>query len=639
MKAVTHLLPALLFMSAAAGIAVADTPPPATGYGQLPYELPAVGSYQLPPLGIARDGDLLDADGKQTSLYEVFGDQYILLSFIYSSCSDVNGCPLTSYVSYQIKAEMQDNSSLADKLKLVSVSFDPEYDTPPVMKLYADNFKYAGDAGEWQFFTTESIASLAPILSDYGQDIQRQYSLDGKRTDDFSHILRVFLIDPEKQIRNIYSVGFLHKDVILNDVNSLMLQGKSELLESDNTKGEQFLAKTNQLFSPGDNKTGYESEAYVTQSKNLQSRQGQAADLLGLIKVPPLGLPAINRDGRRTFTNKMIQLGKRLFFDRRLSLNETFSCAMCHIPEQGFTSNELSTAVGVEGRSVRRNSPTIYNIAYAQRLFHDARENTLEQQVWGPLLARNEMANPSVGHVIDKIESLGAYDGLFESAFDGKKPGMETIGEALAAYQTSLLSANSPFDRWYYGKEASALDDVQKSGFDLFTGKAGCVACHHIGEQTALFSDNRLHNTGHGYEASMGLANGTQSVQLAPGIFVDVEQSVIREVSEPKPADLGRYEITQNPDDRWKYKTPTLRNIQLTAPYMHDGGLGSLEQVVRFYNKGGIANSLLSPLIQPLGLNDQEIESLVAFLHALTGDNVELLIADAFAAPIGDRSE
>lgn len=166
--------------------------------------------------------------------------------------------------------------------------------------------------------------------------------------------------------------------------------------------------------------------------------------------------------GNEPVTKAQIKLGRRLFYDRRLSFNETFSCAMCHIPEQGFTSNELSTAVGVEGRSVRRNSPTIYNVAYVSRLFHDARESTLEQQVWGPLLARNEMANPSVGHVIDKIESLAAYDGLFETAFAGKKPGMETIGAALAAYQRSLVSANSPFDRWFYANEPGALSEQQK---------------------------------------------------------------------------------------------------------------------------------------------------------------------------------
>lgn len=173
----------------------------------------------------------------------------------------------------------------------------------------------------------------------------------------------------------------------------------------------------------------------------------------------------------------------------------------------------------------------------------------------------------------------------------------------------------------------------------MFSGKAGCVACHIVGQQHALFTDNKLHNTGHGYQASMGTSNARQRVQIAPGQFVDVDQSVIDAVSEPRPADVGRYEFTQDPQDRWKYKTPTLRNIELTAPYMHDGRFGSLHAVVQFYNSGGVANSLLSPLIRPLALDDQEVDALVAFLQSLTGGNVEMLIADAFAAPVGDRDD
>ena len=631
----------LIFLIVAAQFVAADTLPPATGYGELPYDLAAPGTYQLPAVGRARDGQVLSPDGQQTSLYDVFDDQYVLLSFIYSSCNDINGCPLTSYVSWQIKAEMREDDLLADNLKLVSVSFDPEVDTPEVMKLYAENFKYAGAAGDWQFLTTDSVASLAPILTAYEQDIQRQYSLDGTGTKDFSHILRVFLIDPQKQIRNIYSVSFLHKDVILNDVNTLFIESglaePAQVPASVSTKVKPVLAGSRVLPGPGDNKAGYESETYITRSRNLENRLGQAADLLGLLNKPPLGLPVLAEQGNEPTTKAQIQLGRRLFYDRRLSLNETFSCAMCHIPEQGFTSNELSTAVGVEGRSVRRNSPTIYNVAYSGKLFHDARESTLEQQVWGPLLARNEMANPSVGHVVDKIKSLSVYDGLFEAAFAGRQAGMETIGAAFAAYQRSLLSANSPFDRWFFAHEKGALNEQQRAGFRLFSGKAGCVACHIVGKQDALFMDNKTHNTGHGYEASLGRASAIQRVQLAPGQYVEVDRSVIAAVSEPRPADVGVYEITQNPQDRWKYKTPTLRNIELTAPYMHDGRFTSLPEVVNFYNSGGIANSLLSPLIKPLGLNDQEIDALVAFLLSLTGDNVDLLVADAFAAPVGDH--
>jgi cytochrome c peroxidase len=309
---------------------------------------------------------------------------------------------------------------------------------------------------------------------------------------------------------------------------------------------------------------------------------------------------------------------------------------MCHVPEQGFTSNELSMAVGLEGRSVRRNSPTIYNVAYFEKLFHDGRENSLEQQIWGPLLARNEMANPSVGYVIEKIKKIPDYQGMFEKAFKGTKVNMQNLSEALASYQRTLISADSPFDRWHFGKQQDAISDSAKKGYQLFVGKARCVSCHQINKDYALFTDNKLHNTGIGYNESMGIRPEKERVILAPGVFVEVDTSIIDSVGEKTPADTGLYEITQNPDDRWKYRTPSLRNISLTAPYMHNGSLRSLEAVVSFYNKGGIKNLLQDPLISPLNLSEQEQSDLVSFLKSLTGSNVDTLVSDAFAAPIGD---
>ena len=367
----------------------------------------------------------------------------------------------------------------------------------------------------------------------------------------------------------------------------------------------------------------------------MTDRTGQATNLLKTVKKPPLGLPAVPVPANNPLTKEKISLGRKLFYDRRLSLNNTFSCAMCHIPEQGFTSNEMATAVGIEGRTVRRNSPTLYNTAYFQKLFHDSRETTLEQQIWGPLLAHNEMANPSIGYVIEKINNSADYNGLFKQAFN-KEPGMETIGMAIASYERTLNSANSPFDRWYYGKDKKALDDKAQRGFQLFNGKANCSSCHTIKSDYALFTDNDNHNTGIGYAEAMGKTDKTQRVQVAPGVYVDVAAALITTVAETKPNDLGRYEITQNPQDRWKYKTPSLRNVSLTAPYMHNGALQTLQQVVEFYNRGGIANENLDPLIKPLNLTNLEMDDLIAFLKMLTGDNVQELVADAFAAPVGD---
>lgn len=562
--------------------------PLAPGYGELGYELPAVGSYTLPPLGLAGNAKVLDETGAAQDLYSVFAGKYVLLSFIYSNCRDVNGCPLSSHVFYKIKAALQRDAGLTQKLRLVSLSFDPERDTPEVMRLYGENFKYAGIQGEWRFLTTASEAALQPLLAAYGQEIQREISVNGEEGDGYAHLLRVFLIDPQRQIRNIYSVGFLHPEVLLNDVRTL-------LMEKPPVKAAQ---------------------------------EGQPLDLLALARHPPLGLPPAP-ETFKDLTQDKIGLGRKLFFDRRLSLNDTFSCAMCHIPAQGFTNHEMATAVGVEGRTVRRNAPTLYNVAYAARLFHDGRDTRLEEQMWQPLLARNEMANPSIGYVLDKIRQLPEYQGLFETAFAGQGVSMQTLGEALAAYQRTLLSADSAFDRWYYAKEPQALSKEAQQGFKLFTGKARCSSCHTVNEQAALFTDYQLHNTGLGYRDSMGILPDKQRVALAPGVAVEVDQAIIEQVGEAPMPDLGLYEITQNPADRWKYLTPTLRNIALTAPYMHNGSFTTLEEVIHFYNQGGIKNELLSPLIQPLKLSDEEVGYLLAFLHSLTGSNVDALAREA----------
>ena len=388
----------------------------------------------------------------------------------------------------------------------------------------------------------------------------------------------------------------------------------------------------------GDPREGYESADYITRSESLAERVGAEADLYKIGTTPQLGVAAVQHPPNNPLTRAGIALGRRLFFDRRLSINDTMSCAICHVPEMGFAHNELQTSVGVEGRTVRRNAPTILNVAYKTLLFHDGREFTLENQVWTPLLARNEMANPSIGYVIQKINKLEDYRGLFEAAFN-RPPSVETIGMALAQYQRTLISANSRFDRWYYGDEKELLNEEEQLGFEIFTGKGSCSACHLISEDHAHFTDNLLHNTGLGYDIAMAKEPPTHRVQLAPGVFVDVKRELIDSVSQNRQVirnDLGHYEVTEDPKDLWRFVTPTLRNVALTAPYMHNGKLLSLEDVVEFYDRGGIQNPGLSPLIRTLLLEQREKQALVAFLKTLNGANVGELAADAFAAPVGD---
>lgn len=385
---------------------------------------------------------------------------------------------------------------------------------------------------------------------------------------------------------------------------------------------------------PGDFREGYESADYQTNSTSLQARRGQEADLLAVLEKPPLGLPVIPVPDDNPVTEDKVQLGRKLFFDRRLSANNTLSCAMCHIAEQGFAQNELKTPVGMQGRSVRRNAPTIYNTAYLNRLFHDGREFSLENQVWAPLLAVNEMGNLSIGTVIERIRSLADYDDLFERAF-GRGPDIQTIGMALASYERTLVSGNSSFDRWYFGKDKTTIGESAQRGFALFRGKARCIACHTVAQKFALFTDDDFHNTGIGYYATMRPASAKLEVLLAPGRPERVETDILRATGTEQFHDLGRYEVTGLPADRWRYRTPTLRNVALTAPYMHDGSLPSLRDVLLFYNRGGVPNEVLDPLISPLGLSDAEIDDLLSFLQSLTGSNVDALVSDAFAAPIG----
>ena len=599
-------------------------------YTKAEYLAPVPGSYDLPAFGLAADGKILDSKGRAQRLHDHLGDgKVVLLSFIYSTCSDINGCPLASAVMYSVQQKLLDDPELRDRFRMISLSFDPAYDTPEVMSLYGAGFSVGSD---WRFLTTASWSDLQPILESYDQSVIRDVNDKGEEQPSFSHILRVFLIDPRKNIRNIYSVSFLNPDLIINDAKTVLMDTSDSTTKTGHSESLQVPV----LSKPGDNKDGYETSAYQTHSQDVEMRVGKKADLVAFVERPPLGLPTVPQPTNNPVTRAKVDLGRKLFFDRRLSLNDTFSCAMCHVPEQGFTSNELAMAVGLEGRSVRRNSPTIYNTGYLTRLFHDGREETLEQQVWGPLLAHNEMANPSVGAVVNKIRRIPDYQGLFEQAFDGRGVGMETIGMAMASYERTLVSGNSAFDRWYYAKDERALTESAKRGFRLFSGKAGCSSCHTVGDEYALFSDDKMHNTGMGYRESMGIKPEKQKILIAPGVYIEVDQAIIESVGHPPPSDVGLYEVTQNPHDRWKYRTPSLRNVALTAPYMHNGSFSNLRQVVDFYNEGGVANELLDARIHPLALNGQEIDDLISFLHSLTGDNVDIIVADAFAAPVGD---
>jgi cytochrome c peroxidase len=615
----------------------------APGWRPLTFEAPTPGTYALPPLGTAADGAVLAADGGATTLYRLYDDHLVVLSLVYTRCPDPNGCPLATAVLAKLKSRLDADSALRARVAFLSLSIDPTHDTPDAMRRYGAAL--AAGPVPWHFLTTPSERALAPLLAAYDQAVTTDYDADGRALGTMSHVLRVFLIDRTRRIRNVYNVSFLHADTLLADLRTLALEDDAPPAAAHagvapaataHTGAATIDTRDRPIHGAGDEKTGYESAAYATRSRDLAGRRGAPADLLALARTPPLGLPAVPVPADNPLTAAKIALGRTLFFDRRLSLNGTVSCAMCHVPDQGFTSNELQTAVGIEGRTVRRNAPTLYNVAYLDHLFHDGREHRLEQQIWGPLLAANEMGNPSVGHVLATVAALPDYDGLFETAFAGRGPDMLTLGAALASYERTLLAADAPFDRWRFGGDAGALDAAAVRGFALFTGKARCAACHTVAADHALFTDDAFHDTGVGYRASMTPEPATRRVQVAPGVALDVATASYAAAAEPRPADLGRYEITQDPADRWRYRTPSLRNVALTAPYMHDGSLPTLRAVVEFYNAGGVPHALLDPRLRPLGLSAGEIDDLVALLASLTGATVDTVVRDAFAAPIGD---
>ena len=204
-----------------------DHPEPivlAPGYSALEFTPPVAGSYALPPLGAAANGPVLDTTGAQRNVHDYLGDKVVVLSFIYTTCNDVNGCPLATFVFKGVQNSVLQDAALNSQVRLLSLSFDPDYDTPSVLNTYAGHFKEPGF--DWQFLTTSSTAMLDPTLTAYGQTVIRDYDANGQYLGSMSHILRVFLIDKQKRIRNIYSTSFLHADTVANDIRTLLAETK-----------------------------------------------------------------------------------------------------------------------------------------------------------------------------------------------------------------------------------------------------------------------------------------------------------------------------------------------------------------------------------------------------------------------------
>lgn len=302
--------------------------------------------------------------------------------------------------------------------------------------------------------------------------------------------------------------------------------------------------------------------------------------ILDSMKVLPGRLTALPMTANNGEDAK-VRLGRMLFFDKRLSRDGDMSCATCHDPQKGFADGR-ALALGFRGATLRRHTPTVLNAVYNKTQFWDGRAATLAEQAMGPIMASGEMNMVSEEELIRRLNAVGLYRDMFSSVY-GSAPTLKFVGDAIASFETTLTTPDSRFDRYARGAK-SALTDQEKRGLGLFVSKANCSQCH----SGMNFTDDKFHNLG-----------------AMPG-------------AETRQKDLGRFEITKSDEDTGAFKTPTLRNVAQTGPYMHDGSLATLEEVVDYYSNGG-GTGRKSNLVMKLELTVQEKADLVAFLRSLSG--------------------
>ncbi len=333
-----------------------------------------------------------------------------------------------------------------------------------------------------------------------------------------------------------------------------------------------------------------------------------------------VGLPeehtqaAIPPDNR--LTSQKIELGQRLFFDGRLSANGTVACATCHDPVRAFTDGR-PTSIGIHGRVGQRNAPTILNALYNKTQFWDGRAGTLEEQAALPITNPFEMGRPSLDAAVAAIAGIDEYRQAFVKAFGRPVNGPDLL-RAIAAYERTLVSFDSPFDRFIAG-DTNAINESARRGWELFNTKARCNKCHALTDtrrDVTTFTDNDFHNIGVGTirHNVVALARKAER-EIAAGDVKAIDGAAILS---PMSA-LGRFLITKKEADMAAFKTPDLRNVLVTGPYFHDGSQETLWDTVDHYNKGdGLKNPWLDEDIQPLALTEAEIDDLVAFLSSLT---------------------
>jgi cytochrome c peroxidase len=321
----------------------------------------------------------------------------------------------------------------------------------------------------------------------------------------------------------------------------------------------------------------------------------------------PLGLIEPDLPINQPLTKEAVELGKRLFFDARLSASGHTSCATCHDPAYGY-ADPRPVSIGDSGIVQKRNAPSLYNVGYLPTVMWDGRIRTLESQMFDTFHKNGDMGQ-EIEDAVGTVRKDRDYLELFRSAFNAP-PTADLMASALAAFQRTLVSGDSRFDQYLFANDENALTQQEKAGLEVFSTKAGCLNCHDVfhprfnalGGGLALFTDFRFHNLGVGYRSG-------------------------------RYRDAGRYLWSRDNLEWGAFRTPTLRNLTLTGPYMHDGSIDTLEKVVDFYDRGGIDNPNLSPSIHPLYLSVSEKQALVAYLRTLTDPKAAELAAVARPQP------
>ena len=320
------------------------------------------------------------------------------------------------------------------------------------------------------------------------------------------------------------------------------------------------------------------------------------------LAAPPFGMEEFFKDVPRQPVPTRVRLGRWLFFDKRLSADNSLSCASCHQPEFAF-SQTTAVSTGINGARGTRKAPSLVNLAARtvlpdipedreQSFFWDGRASSLEHQVLVPIASRTEMGLDQQS-MVDRLSALKGYRPYFAEAFGSDTITQENVASALSDYVRTRMSGNSAYDRWAFGGEATAMSAEAQRGSELFFFKASCAGCH----AGFNFSDGRFHSVGVGWDPV------TQTFR-----------------------DEGRFAVSHDPRDRGKFKTPALRDVSRHAPYMHDGSLATLREVVEFYNTARLPKPIpnRSPrLLGPTVLSESEINALVAFLKALDGEGYQ----------------